>query len=92
MLILALKRFLNIRKLLLYIRHRHVEIQSSLKISMGFSLLNRNDLYLWLVAGLPKSSPGFIDVDRKSSTILGCWKEAISHYEHFTAGVHCRGC
>lgn len=59
---------------------------------MGFSLLNRNNLYLWLVAGFPKSSPGFLDMDRKSSTILGCWKKAISHHEHFTAGVHCRGC
>lgn len=54
-----------------------MEVQSSLKIPMGFSLSNRKDLYLCLVAGFSKSSPGFIDMDSKSSAILGCWKEAV---------------
>lgn len=69
-----------------------MEIQSVLKIPMGFSLSNRNDLYLCLVAGSSKSSPGFMATDRKRSAILGCWKEAIIHSEHFTVGIRCRGC
>lgn len=64
----------------------------SLEDTMGFSLSNRNDLYPCLVAGFSKSSPGFIDMDRKSRAILGCWKEAIIHNEHFTVGIHCRDC
>lgn len=40
-----------------------------------------------LVAGFSKSSPGFIDMDRKSSAILDCWKEAVIQKEHFTVDI-----
>lgn len=70
-----------------------MEIQSSLKIPMGFSLSNRKDLYLCLVAGFSKSSPGCIDMDRKSSAILVAGRRPfVRHSEYFTVGIHCRGC